>query len=78
MTNITRDKSQTSRTFLLVRTEDVSGVSGKGVVAEGIEFADGQVVLSWLSKHHTLEILPSIEKVETVHGHDGKTTIVWD
>lgn len=33
------------RTFLLVRTYDVSGVSGTGIAAEGIEFTDGAVAL---------------------------------
>ena len=77
MSEITRDKSQTSRTFLLVRTEDVSGVSGEGIVAEGIEFHDGQVVMSWFGVHHSLEIHPCIEKIETLHGHGGKSKVVW-
>ena len=31
--------------FLLVRTEDVSGVSGTGVVAEGVMFPSGVVLM---------------------------------
>lgn len=36
------------RTFVLRRNEDISGVSGVGIVAEGIEFSDGVVALRWL------------------------------
>lgn len=36
------------RLFVLDRVEDVSGVSGTGVVAEGIEFSDGVGALRWI------------------------------
>ena len=64
--------------FHLQRDEDVSGVSGTGMVAEGVVFHDGQVVLSWFGQYHTLEISPTIEQVETIHGHGGLTRIVWE
>jgi hypothetical protein len=66
------------RTFKLVRSEDVSGVSGVGAVADGVEFEDGQVVLSWNGRHHTLEIAPNIKAVIDIHGHEGKTTVAWE
>lgn len=66
------------RTFKIVRREDVSGVSGTGLVAEGVQFHDGQVVVSWFGRFHTLEIAPSMEDVEAIHGHGGRTFIVWD
>jgi hypothetical protein len=31
--------------FMLRRTEDVSGLSGTGMVAEGVEFTDGRVAM---------------------------------
>jgi len=65
-------------TFRLVRAEDVSGVSGTGVVAEGVRFHDGQCVMSWFGRHHTLEIAPRIEDIVEIHGHSGKTVIQWD
>ena len=65
------------RTFILRRKEDVSGVSGVGVVAEGVEFEDGQVALSWLSRFHSVEIVPNIKQIKNVHGHGGTTTIEW-
>lgn len=65
------------RIFWLMREVDVSGVSGKGIVAEGVCFHDGQCVLSWFGEFHTLGISPSIEEVEKIHGHNGSTKIVW-
>ncbi|HTY35375.1 hypothetical protein [Mycobacterium sp.] len=67
------------RPFLLVRDEDVTGVSGTGVVAQGVEFADGVVALRWLSEWPTSVVFhdEGIRSVETVHGHGGKTRIVW-
>jgi len=52
-------------------------VSGTGVIAEGVRFHDGQVVMSWFGQFHTLEIAPNINDVKKIHGHGGKTKIVW-
>lgn len=66
------------KTFELHREEDVSGVSGTGVVAEGVEFSDGTVVLRWLvGVHRSTVVWGSIQSVLAIHGHDGKTEIVW-
>lgn len=67
------------RKFHFERFEDASGVSGTGNVAEGCLFTDtGEVVLHWLGKHGSLNIYHSIEDVNFIHGHDGKTIIVFD
>lgn len=69
----------TGTTFTLHRTEDPSGVSGTGVVAEGWESSDGHwVVLLWLSSTPSLGVYRDIREVELLHGHEGKTRIVWD
>lgn len=67
------------RPFLLVRDTDVTGVSGTGVVAEGVEFRDGTVALRWTSEWPTSVVFHErgIEAVEAVHGHNGATRIVW-
>ena len=36
-------------TFTICRQNDESGVSGTGVVIEGVQYATGQVVLHWLT-----------------------------
>ena len=65
------------RSFHLVCTEDVSGVSGIGVVAEGIQFSTGKCVLAWVTKHRSVGLYDSIEELEAIHGHDGRTSIEW-
>lgn len=66
------------RRFLLNRTEDVTGVSGTGTVAEGVEFTDGTVALAWIvGAHRSLVLWHSIESVRAVHGHDGRTVVEW-
>lgn len=65
--------------FLLYRDEDVSGVSGPGVVAEGIRFSDGRVALRWCADGQPQSTVTwdSITDVACIHGHDGKTKVVW-
>jgi len=66
------------RRFVLLRRYDVSGVSGTGIVAQGVQFSDGSVVIKWLRKPGALAIYPSLEEMVTVHGHDGYTQVVWE
>ncbi len=66
------------KTFNLVRTQDVSGISGVGVVGEGCVFHDGKVVLHWFGSVHSIEIHDSLEDLLTIHGHGGLTTVEWD
>ena len=66
------------RTFTLERDEDVTGVSGVGVVAEGVQFSDGPVVIRWIvGEHRSTVVWPSIAAVEAIHGHEGRTRVVW-
>ena len=65
------------RRFHLIRTEDLSNVSGTGIVAEGIEFENGKVALCWTSKYHIASIIDNIHTLEAVHGHGGRTYIEW-
>ena len=64
------------RPFWLQRVEDESGVSGVGLVAEGVEFSNGWCALTWLTGHKSVAFYPSLEEVEAIHGHDGKTKII--
>lgn len=69
----------THRRFVLRRIEDVSGVSGTGIVAEGVEFSNGVVALQWTSAFPTSVVFHQrgMESVEKVHGHGGLTEVVW-
>lgn len=66
------------RTFKLSRSKDVSGVSGTGDVAEGVEFENGQVALHWLSQYDSIAIFQNIHTVEVIHGHEGATQVVFE
>lgn len=66
------------RFFKLVRETDVSGVSGIGIVAEGVEFHDGRVAMSWFGEHHTVELADNIQEIEAIHGHNGATKVVFE
>ena len=65
-------------TFHLLRLEDESGVSGTGWVAEGAVFSSGWVALYWLTDTPSMNFYPSIDAVETIHGHNGRTRVVFD
>lgn len=66
-----------SRRFVLDRREDPSGVSGTGVVANGVQWPDGAVSLRWLGEDPAFANWDSIEAVERVHGHNGLTVVEW-
>jgi len=65
------------RLFQLDRSKDDSGVSGTGVVAEGVVFSDGSVALKWRGAESSAGFYPSIEAVEHIHGHHGHTKVVY-
>jgi hypothetical protein len=74
--------------FQLVRYEDESGVSGTGVVAEGVEFPSGACVFEWFNDENPdldttqngLTVKPGPDGAEDlveVHGHEGRTKLEW-
>lgn len=67
------------RRFYVWRGEDVSGVSGVGRVAWGCRFPDGATVMRWCvpGKPAGLTFYESVAELEEVHGHDGRTIVVW-
>lgn len=67
------------RSFALVRTVDVSGVSGTGTVAYGVEFPDGTVALRWVGANPTSVVFHDngMESVQKIHGHGGATRVMW-
>lgn len=66
-----------TRRFVLDRKEDATGTSGVGVVAEGVEFSNGQCAVHWLSQLETVFVYSNVRVVERLHGHDGRTSIRW-
>ena len=64
------------KTFELHRLEDATGISGTGIVAQGVEFDDGTCALRWLTEHRSTALYVSMRDVEAIHGHAGKTKVV--
>ncbi len=68
------------KTFTVCRINDESGVSGTGVVIEGIVLATGQCVVHWLypAPKGSIAIFESIGDFATVHikPHPGNETII--
>lgn len=65
------------RRFKVKRVEDESGVSGVGIVAEGVEFDDGTVAMRWLSNKASITFFLNIKHLKDLHGHGGKTKVSW-
>jgi hypothetical protein len=65
------------RRFRLNRIEDVSGTSGTGIIAEGCEFSNGYVAVSWLGLYQRMFVWKNIDDCIYVNGYDGKTLVEW-
>lgn len=75
--------------FQMWRKNDATGNSGKGRVADGIVFHNGQVIICWRSDvagsnskhgHSSLAIYPNYKAFELLHvaAHpENETEIVW-
>lgn len=67
-----------ARRLHLERSEDVSGVSGIGIVAYGCEFPDGTICLRWDTVVSSTVIYANYEDLVTITGHGGRTEVVYD
>lgn len=65
------------KTFYLLRHEDMSGLSGTGVVAVGAIFPNGRIVFQWTTYRSSMEIYDSVDNLVEIHGHNGKTEIIY-
>jgi hypothetical protein len=76
------------RRFHVQRDQDVTGVSGTGVVADGVQFPDGTTVVRWRELPQnsdnyqrgvraTTVVFPDAHAVEALHGHNGATHLEW-
>lgn len=79
--------------FELHRDLDISGISGPGVVADGLMFPDAFTVtwpggsstelppgwcqVMWRGRHASTVLWPSIDGLLAVNGHGGATRLVW-
>ena len=63
------------RRFVLLRVEDLTGVSGTGEVAEGTVFSSGLAVIRWLREPFAMGVYQNLDDVISVHGHEGRTQL---
>lgn len=84
------EKPENTRTGILYRKADESGVSGTGVVADFVRFPDGSLVQEWRNESNPsletpggvrssgLDYRPSMQMAIQIHGHNGRTEYVFD
>ncbi|WP_143662383.1 hypothetical protein [Streptomyces sp. Amel2xC10] len=66
--------------FVLRRDRDLSGVSGTGIVADGVLFPDGQAAIHWRGKWALTTPHPDgIASIIDIHDHGGRGDlhIIW-
>ncbi|MFD0408608.1 hypothetical protein [Kitasatospora sp. NPDC127116] len=64
--------------FILRRHTDVTGVSGTGIVADGVLFpaaGKSRAVVRWRGDRGSTVVWDHLGHVKDIHGHDGATTI---
>jgi hypothetical protein len=71
------------RRFVMHRTHDVSGVSGTGLVLEGVLFSTGVVVVHWLTPppRGSISVFDSLDQFLAIHVQphpDNQSMIVFE
>jgi hypothetical protein len=71
------------RTFTLRREEDVSGVSGTGIVLEGTLFTTGVVVVHWLTPppRGSIAIFDTLDQLLSIHVQphpENRAVLIFD
>lgn len=64
------------KAYELHRDEDISGVSGRGHIADAVTFHNGKCVVSWRGEKPSIVVYDSLEDAEAIHGHGGATRFV--
>jgi hypothetical protein len=65
------------RLFALDRREDVTGASGTGRVALGVQWPDGTCVIRWQTELRSTVVYDNVADLVAIHGHDGRTVVTW-
>jgi len=72
-----KNHGQGLRRFVVIRSVDVSGISGTGIVAEGVQFSAGRVVLIWLLEHSSSGIYDNLFDLLFIHSHNEAIIVHW-
>jgi len=65
------------RRFVFIRDEDETGISGEGLVVMGVRYPDRRCHYRWMTEYATDQIADDMGTLFRVHGHGGKTRIVF-
>lgn len=64
--------------FRLNRKEDVHDISGASPsIAYGVILNNGKAILTWRTEYSSVAVYDSIEVLEAIHGHEGRTTVEY-
>ena len=71
------------RRFVMRREFDVSGVSGTGIVLEGVHFSTGVVVIHWLTPppRGSISVFDDLEQFLSIHVRphpDNRTVLTFE
>jgi hypothetical protein len=68
------------RTFTIYRMSDETGVSGDGIIIEGVVLATGQAIIHWLTPfpRGSIAVFDSLDDFTKIHinPHPGNKTII--
>lgn len=69
------------KTFILIRQQDETGVSGTGKVLEAVLFGNGMVVVHWLHhRHESINVYKCYDDFLEIHvkSHPGNgSKVIW-
>ena len=66
-----------SKLFVLDRSEDNTGNTGIGIIADGCQFPNGKVVVSFRGKFSSTVVWDSLIEMKSVSCTHSKTKVVW-
>ncbi|MFD4394681.1 hypothetical protein [Kitasatospora sp. NPDC058478] len=66
------------RLFTLQRDTDITGISGTGTIAHGVQWPDGAVTIRWTGDRPSTVQWTGIDDVIAINGHGGHTRVIWD
>ncbi|GAA1656942.1 hypothetical protein GCM10009765_03070 [Fodinicola feengrottensis] len=80
VTSAARTVADQPRLFYLWRVNDISGVSGRGLVSWGVEWPNGRATTQWNGPRSGIWQTSEWDRTEdiiAVHGHDGATRLLY-
>lgn len=65
------------RNFILDRKQDITGISGTGIIAYGVQWTPGGLCdMYWLGTKTTGQY-PSIDSIKSTHCYNNNASVIW-